>query len=323
MRSLDDVKAWLSQDCVGSAETAAAPWWRLLLKYKPGIKIVTIRRPVREVVNSLLALDMHGVCSFDRHELTARMKRLDAKLSQIEQRIPNVLSIDYSDLNKEAVCAAIFEHCLPYQHNWARWAEMAGTNIQISVPQMMRYAMANRSQLAHLASIAKQATLLGFSTKPPILADGLSIAQEPFDKFMAEGKALFAEHSIEVGEEPGSYLTKNIPLMRDLDNRGSMQILVARSNGRMFGYLMTVIAPSLETLTGVLAVHTLFFASPEFPGLGAKLQRAALIALRKRRIDEVFFRAGPRGSGPRMGSLYRRMGAHDDGQLFRLSLKEA
>ena len=54
-----------------------------------------------------------------------------------------------------------------------------------------------------------------------------------------------------------------------------------------------------------------------------KLQRAAIETLQARGVNEVFFRAGVRGSGPRMGAMYRRLGAADDGQLYKLNLKAA
>jgi hypothetical protein len=51
-----------------------------------------------------------------------------------------------------------------------------------------------------------------------------------------------------------------------------------------------------------------------------KLQRASLAALRERGVDEVVMRAGHRGSGPRLGTIYRRLGAEEFGNLYRLEL---
>lgn len=88
----------------------------------------------------------------------------------------------------------------------------------------------------------------------------------------------------------------------------------------MFGYLMSVVAPSLDSPDVMLAEHTIFYASPQISGLGMKLQRAALDALRARGVNEVFMRAGQRGSGPRLGTFYRRIGAEEFGQMYRLDL---
>ena len=115
MRSLEDVKAWLAQDCTGSAETAAAPFWRLLQAYRPETRLVLIRRPVGEVIDSLLAIDTQGAGTFERKSLAKAMRRLDAKLDQVWARWPGPkLTFAFADLNREAVCREFFEFCLPY-----------------------------------------------------------------------------------------------------------------------------------------------------------------------------------------------------------------
>jgi hypothetical protein len=318
MRSLEDVKAWLSQDYTGTAETGAASWWRLIPKYRPDAKVLVVRRPIDEVVESLMRL---GIPEFDRSVLTAQMRRLDAKLDQIERRLPNVLSVQFSDLVKEDVCAMAFEHCLPYPHDSEWWSRAASFNLQISMPAMVRYARAHRDGLARLARSATQEIKAELSRRP-ISISGIVIAREPGEKFLKDGKALFAEHSVQVGEAPSSYLDKNIPLLEKLESLGNLVITVARCNGRMFGYLMTVLSPSLESTKTKIAVHTAFYASPLFPGLGLKLQRAAIETLRESGVDELFMRAGVRGDGPRSSVIFRRLGAVQDGELFRLQIKD-
>ena len=110
--------------------------------------------------------------------------------------------------------------------------------------------------------------------------------------------------------------------MRRIYEIGAMQIMTARSNGRMFGYLMTLISPSLTSESVTEALHTTFFASSDAPGLGLKLQRAALSPLKDHGVDDLYMRAGVRGSGDRLGSIYRRIGAQDFGQMFHLNLTE-
>ena len=91
----------------------------------------------------------------------------------------------------------------------------------------------------------------------------------------------------------------------------------------MVGYLMTVLAPSMAKPGQRIAVKTTFFADEYAPGVGLKLQRFALAKLKERGVDEVFFRAGPRGSGPKMGALYKRLGAQPDGDMYRLTFNGA
>lgn len=310
------MRAWFSQPFTGTVETAAAPWWRFIQAIRPDIRTVVVRRPVTEVVDSLARL------GFDRAAMIPFMRRIDAKLDQIERRVPGVLTVQFRDLTDERVCAEIFEHCLPYRHDPGWWAMMAPTNLQIDMPALVRYFQAYQPQLDKVAKVAKHQIIAGMSRAFKI-PDGVTIQQEPFDSFFRDGQALFAEHLMDVGEAPDNFWHKNTTLMSALDQMGAMQITTARSNGRMFGYLMAVISPSLESPNVISAMHTIFYASKDFPGLGLKMQRASAAALTTRGVNELFLRAGIRGAGPRMSAVYRRMGAEDFGQLFKLELKAA
>lgn len=320
MRTLDDVKAWFSQPCTGTAETAGAKWWRLLDSHAPGVKVVTIRRPVGEVVDSLMALPG---CTFDRDLLTQGMIAFDRKLDQIEARIPGVLSVRFDELADEATCAAIFEHCLPYAHDSARWAALAPINIQIDMRAAMRYCDAYAPAMAKLASVARHRMFTNLAARRPVISDAMTIQTETFDDWLADAERLLAEHHAQIGEDPENWRNKNIPMLRTMFNIGAMQITTARSNGRMFGYLMTLIAPSLVTEGQTTAVNTAFFADPSCPGLGLRLQRAALVSFREQGISEVFWETNTVGGGNRIGSIYRRLGAEEKGSVFRLRLAEA
>jgi len=317
MRSFDDVNAWLSQPCTGTIETAGATWWRLV---KPGMKVVTIRRPVADVVDSLMRIPG---CVFDRDELTREMIRLDRKLDQIEARIPGVLSIPFDDLKTEGACAAVFEHCLPYAHDSAYWHALAPINIQIDMPRLIRYCAAYGPALLKLAAVARHRILADMAVRPATDPEGVTIQTESFADWVRDAGPLFDEHLVRVGESPGDWQRKNLPLMARLYDIGAMQITTARCNGRMFGYLMTLISPSLTGAGVTSGTHTTFFADDQFPGLGMKLQRAALRELKARGVDEVFWEAGQRGSGPRLGTMYRRLGGVEHSQTYRLDLREA
>jgi len=67
-----DVDRWLSMPRWGTAETAAAPFWRLLTK----AKIVLIRRTVQESLQSMLRLPI----VFDKDKLAQQLWYLDRKL---------------------------------------------------------------------------------------------------------------------------------------------------------------------------------------------------------------------------------------------------
>jgi hypothetical protein len=314
-RSPDDIRAWLSQPCTGTVETAAAPFWRLLEAYAPDARIVTLRRPIPQVMASLRRAGL----LFDDRVMTRVLRQIDAKLDQIEARLPNVLSVRFADLADEEVCAEIFQHCLPYRHDPDWWQALNQQNVQINLLHLVRYCAAHEAQLAKLAKTAKHRIVANMLREPREM-DGVTFQHEPFRQFYRDAEPLFAEHLAQTGQSPDAHALKNLPLLEVLDDAGLLQIITARSNGRMFGYLMTVVGPTLDAADVLQGWHTIFFASPNMPGLGMKLQRAALTGLRERGVGEVIMRAGHRGSGPRLGAVYRRLGAEDFGQLYRLEL---
>src|SRR5262245_43830939 len=108
-RTLEDVESWFMQPFIGSAETGAAEWWRLLPKYAPECRVVTIRRAVPEVVEDLIKL---GITQSDRPGLMRSLRSSEAKLNQLEKRLPRVISIQYEDLTDREFCRLVFEHCL-------------------------------------------------------------------------------------------------------------------------------------------------------------------------------------------------------------------
>lgn len=319
MRTLEDVKLWFDQPNIGSAETAGAPWWRLLAKFAPDVRIVIVRRPVEDVFDSLMRLPN---TSFDPAVLMPLLHRLNCKLDQIAARMPNVLQVAFDALADETTCARVFEHCLPYPHDPAHWATLADQNIQMNMPAAMRYMHAYAPAIDRMAKMAKQKILADMAARPPVDPSGITFQTEPFDQWLRDAKPLIENHLVLVNEPPDNWKGKNLGLMQDLYDIGAMQIMTARCNGKMFGYLMTLLSPSLVSDKLKSATNTTFYASPDVPGLGMKLQRAALKALRERGVDEVFFEAGKRGSGPRISMLYERLGAQEHGTAYRLQLAE-
>ena len=315
IRSFEDVKSWLSQPCVGSAETALSPFWRLLPK---DARLVIVRRPVAEVKDSLLRLPMGEGAGFDPIALDALLKRTDAKLDQIAVRWPSFkLRVNFHDLGNEAVCKEIFEWCLPYQFDAEWWRAFSKVNLQVTMPPLMRYAKAFAPQMERFAKIAKQRMISEMSFHESLALSGMTFSVERFEPFYRDAQWLFMDHMAIVGEAPDAFSAKNLPLFRVLDEAGALHIVTARSNGRMFGYLMTEISPSRENQDRMSAVHTTFFASPDVPGLGIRLEREACFSLKEKGVTEVFGRAGDRGDGPRLGSLFRRAGFERDGELYR------
>ena len=312
LRSFSDVDSWFSQPKVGTIETGASNWWRLLPE---DCRIATIRREPEQVLESLAR---HG---FDPALMDKPLARMNAKLDQIEHRL-GALRVDYDELALPSGGAKLFQHCLalPFDQGWYEYWNKV--NLQVDLGIILRYYQAHLPQLENLARQAKQKILRKLQRRATIEANGITIQQEGFESFFQDSQTLFARHLVEVGEAPNAFLEKNLELMRKLDSIGAMQITTARANGRVFGYLMALIAPSLERTDVTDALHLTFYADSAVPGLGLKLQRASANALRERGVDDLYLRAGVRGDGARMSTLYRRLGSENFGQLFKLALKE-
>jgi GNAT superfamily N-acetyltransferase len=315
IRGLEDVKSWFQQPQTGTVETAAAPWWRLVQKLVPEARVVVVRRPVEEAIASFMALGL----PFDRSLLTNELRRQDRKLEQIVKRWPGALSVTYSDLASETACAAIFEHCLPFKHDHGWWAHMAPQNIQVNMGAVVRYHQAHGMQIEKARAQAQVQSLADlrrpFRTPPDLV-----IREEPLADLLKDFPVMARQHCAVIGEHPENYQNKNWDLMKDLETSGTHQVMVARCNGRVFGYSMGTIGPSLETPDVKVGCHTILYASPEFKGLGRQLLHASTDLMKAKGVSEVYFRAGVRGDGTRLGPVFQRMGAEPYGQLFKLTL---
>lgn len=154
LRSMQDVRDLLS-GTTGTAETGA-PYGRCLLKWLvPNLKEVVILRPIDECVESLMAMDFGGMFSFDRVKLTKLMTRGRRALDRIA-RDPNVLVIDYCDLDKGEACKRLFEFCLPYEFDKDWWEYMRDKNVQVVLKDLFLYRYQNKSAIDDFKSLCKR-----------------------------------------------------------------------------------------------------------------------------------------------------------------------
>jgi hypothetical protein len=316
-RTLEDAKSWFMQPYIGTAETIGGPFWRLLPRYAPDCRVLVIRRPVEQVVESMMAHKIGGV---DKDKLAVNMGRLNAKLDQIEARCPNTLSVDFEELADFRICQIVFEHCLgqllPPQW-WEYWNQI---NVQIDLDAAMRYVYTHMAHLLRLNLAARHQMMADLIASPrPDISNGLDIAEERFPQSFKEAQAMFEDHCVAVGEPPDEWTRNNIELLYQMDAVGKLQILTARSNGKLFGYLVSMLGESLDSATAKSATHTLFYASDQWPGAGLRLQREALRRLKEKGFNEVLMRSGL-GPGARVETIYKRIGADFDGKIFRIKL---
>ena len=142
--TLADVRAWLARPCTGTVETAAVPLWKLLEGCAPDVRVVTLRRPIPAVLASLRATGLR----FDRGHMHRTLENAERRLDDIEAALPDALAVRFADLDDEATCARVFEHCLPYRHDPAWWRQLASQNIQVDMRQMAR-SVAQRQRRLH------------------------------------------------------------------------------------------------------------------------------------------------------------------------------
>lgn len=248
------------------------------------------------------------------------MWRLNAKLDQVETRYDNCISVNYNELGDFEVCDVIFQHCLGFNLSRQWFDYWNAINVQIDLDAAMRYLWTHMTPLARLNYAAKVQMMADLQSKPrPRFEDGLVISEEKFDPSWPEAQKMAEEHCLAVGQPPDEWTRNNIELLYKMDAVGKLQILTARSNGQLFGYLMTMLGETVDQAGAKSATHTLFFASDRWPGAGLKLQREALVRLKEKGFDEVLMRSGFNG-GDKVEILYKRIGATFDGKIFRVQL---
>jgi len=306
-RSLGDVRSWLSMNQVGSAETGAMWHWRLAKHLRPDLRLITIRRESKEILDSLgrigLPVPFRLVESWQR------------KLDQVEKRNRDAVRIEFEELKNEEGLKRLWSATLDasFDPEWA--AKHQSQNIQASVPFLTKYFIANEKGIKKFLLQAKAEEIA--QLRPRRDLSSVSIREESFDSFLLSSRPDMARHLGYQGEDPSSFETKNLALYRALEAKNNLIISVARSNGRTFGYLFTILSPSLDSPHGTRAGFGPFFADRALPGLGFRLQRHALNLLMAKGVKEVWWQEDEE---PTVGILARRLGAIPHGRLFRKEL---
>ena len=155
MRSIADVKALLTSENIGVADTGIAYGYHLIRHIVPKVREVVIIRPVDEVVQSVLKLDIEGIAKYNVDMLRRNMNYGHRMLKKIAEN-PDTLVVKYSDLDKEEVIQNIWETCLPYEFDRDRWLELRHKNIQIDFKAFLRYYLANRDKIDKFKRDCKQ-----------------------------------------------------------------------------------------------------------------------------------------------------------------------
>ena len=140
MHSIAEIQEFFSRPNVGTVETGMCEGWQLAQALFPDARRVVIRRNIDDVAASLAK---HNI--FIDDQLISRNTRLD----EISQR-PNVLTVTFDQLNTEAACKAVFEHCLqiPFDRDW--WLWIKDQNIQIDMKKHLEILNRNMAGIERL-----------------------------------------------------------------------------------------------------------------------------------------------------------------------------
>lgn len=149
-RDIEQVKAFFSTPGIGSAETAVAPGWQLINHLVPRIKSVVVNRPLEEIIESF-----GRVAPIDEEKLRHIIAYEIRCMEKISQQ-PNVLTVNFRDLTKPDVCAAIFEHCTPYRFDYDWWLSLSDKNIQSDVSDIFGYYQSNREKIEGFKRLCKR-----------------------------------------------------------------------------------------------------------------------------------------------------------------------
>jgi hypothetical protein len=138
LRSMDEARAFLAQPRHGTIESGVSPGWPLIRAMCPGIREVVIFRPVEDVIQSYLGVDIAPRFTYDVPALRRNLTHFEHCLRRLAAR-PGVLSLDFDDLGTELGCRAVWERCLPYPFDREHWLDFKDRNIQCGLPALLAY----------------------------------------------------------------------------------------------------------------------------------------------------------------------------------------
>jgi hypothetical protein len=143
MREVADVREFFASPRTGTVETAASFGWQIVKHHVPGIRMVVVFRPVEDVVQSMLRMDVGGLFRYDEDALRGMISRCNRVLERIAAA-PGVLRLDYCDLDTEEGCGRVFKACLGVDMPSDRWREFSARNIQVNAADILIYYHQNR-----------------------------------------------------------------------------------------------------------------------------------------------------------------------------------
>jgi hypothetical protein len=288
----------------GTVETGSMAGWRLMKLAISDADIVTIRRPVADVLSSLAAVGITGV----EEEIAAKDKHLNA------MEAAGAMRIEFDQLSDARVCADLWEHLTAAPFDFARWRAFDAQNLQVNVSERLSMIQARASQIEQLTAEVEALTARLDAGETPAF---LSIAAEPVARVWhdAESEGLAAEHYVEAnaGWREHHPLRVNVALAVQLERAAGFRTYGARINGRLVGYLTWSISPDIESDGVLMADQGAFYVSQDQSlrkfQIGWKLLRHSEDDLKAIGVHSLQFHHPVHGRGARAGVMLRRLGA--------------
>lgn len=131
---------------------------------------------------------------------------------------------------------------------------------------------------------------------------------EPWDTYYRDCAALWPEHYEEIAVDKDRMpMRPDVANYQALEAAGKLQIVVARDDGRMVGYVLTVIRPHLHYADVLCGFEDAYFLSKTHRRgmVGVKLLREAVRHMQRVGAQKAFFMTKVALD---MGPLFERMG---------------
>ena len=292
---LDKLAEFYSLPNTGSAETGAAEMAPLFLARFPNARVVVVRRPIDEVASSLSP-------SLGREINPQWLAGQETALDEIE-KMPGVLSVQFSDLEKEGTCRSIWEHCLPgqpFDHN--RWERMAGQNIQIDMRERICKLAENQAALDRLKTEAR----IAMKHLPYVF-----LRERVTDSLCDEVECLIQAHHDQLGEFDAELgFDPDYEKAIQLEQSGIFRVVTARHDGKLVGYCCFLVHNSLEHKTLKVGTQAMWFVSDEHRrGAGKLLMTESLRRLKEEGVKVAYPHHRVFGGGEHVAVLMKRLGA--------------
>lgn len=277
----------------GTCETGAGFAAPLIRKRFPDCKFAVIVRDPSEVAASLAKFGITGQ--------EAELERRIGDLADIAKD-PDVLAVNFSDLDKLETCRSLYEHCLGRPLDAAWWAQIATLNIQVDMAL----------EFARIQGATHQRDALKREVQRQLAKPGLQIEEEPWSaRAWEEAEALAEVHFCETagGVEPNRRFKMDRRLMALMHQQGALKIVTARQDGELVGYLTWQLGPDVESEGLLKADQGGWFVLPGYPRALVKMFDRSVELLRIAGVKVIYPHHPMQGRGARLGTFFERRGA--------------